>query len=365
MEKIKSVYIHIPFCRSICSYCDFTKRYYNEIEVDKYLEELAKEIKNNYHNEIIETIYVGGGTPSSLTTKQLKKLFNTLKQIKTEKQLEFTFETNIEDINNQKMNLLKQNKVNRLSIGIQTFNQKHLKTLNRKHNNILKQIAIANTYFNNINVDIIYAIPNQTISDLKNDLEILVNLGIKHISTYSLMIEPNTKLFIDNITPIDEAIDAKMYNLITQTLTKAHYQHYEISNFSKKEFQAKHNLNYWNNNHYYGFGLGASGYIDNIRYTNTKSLNHYLNGYHRHHLTKLNKNEVIENELILGFRKLEGINKNDFYHKYKQHLNEYPNIIKEIKKGNLIESETHIYIPQNKIYVSNEILVNLIGENYE
>src|SRR5574344_576493 len=165
---ITSAYIHIPFCDNICSYCDFCKLFYNEELVNSYLNSLDNEIKSVYNNESLKTIYIGGGTPSSLSIEKLKKLFNILSQFKINKKYEYTFECNIENITEEKLKLLKENKVNRLSIGVQSFNQNNLDILERKYNkkDILNKLNLAKKYFNNINIDLIYAVPNQTLNDL-------------------------------------------------------------------------------------------------------------------------------------------------------------------------------------------------------
>lgn len=362
---MKSVYIHIPFCSNICTYCDFCKMYYNEKWVDDYLNSLNLEIKSNYKGEIIETIYIGGGTPSCLNTKQLIKLFDIIKIFKFGDSVEFTFECNIENIDENKLLLLKKNNVNRLSIGVQTFNNKFLNFLNRRHTkeevfnkiNLSKKIG-----FNNINIDLIYALENQSIEDLNNDLDLFLKLDIDHISTYSLIIEPNTILSCRGVENIDEDLDYKMYKLINKKLTSNDYRHYEVSNYAKKNCESKHNLVYWNNNHYYGFGLGASGYIANIRYTNTRSLNNYLKGKYILDKEVLTEKEILENEFILGFRKIDGINKDSFYKKYNIKLENNQKIIQLLKEGKLIETKDSIKIHEDYIYTMNSILINFIGD---
>ena len=187
---IKSAYIHIPFCDSICSYCDFCKLLKNNEWINLYLNALEKEIKEKYKGEVLDTIYIGGGTPSSLSIEQLNKLFNILKILKFNETIEFTFECNIENITKEKLELLYKNGVNRLSIGIQTFSEKYLNYLNRKHDvkMVSDKISIAKTIgFKNINIDLIYALKNQTIEELNNDLDLFLKLDISHISTYSLI----------------------------------------------------------------------------------------------------------------------------------------------------------------------------------
>ena len=364
IEKNKSVYIHIPFCDSICSYCDFCKFIKNEKWIYDYLEELNNEIKQTYKGEIINTIYIGGGTPSSLDIKQLNKLFEIIKIINKLEKVEFTFECNIENITEEKLKFLYNNGVNRLSIGIQTFNEKYLKYLNRNHNKdiIKEKITLAKQIgFNNINIDLMYALPNQTIEDLKEDLDEFLKLNITHISTYSLIIEPHTKLYINNESNIDEELDYEMYNIIINILESNGYKHYEISNFSKDEYESKHNLTYWNNNEYYGFGVGASGYIEGVRYDNTRSVNEYLKGHYVLNSNKLDLKETIENEFILGLRKINGINKDEFYNKYNIDIKSIDKVKKLLSENKLLENKKNIYINPKYIYVSNDILVEFIN----
>lgn len=356
---ITSMYIHIPFCSNICSYCDFCKLYYNKDLVNNYLISLDNEIKSNYKNESLKTIYIGGGTPSALNIEELQKLFNILSQLKLSKNYEYTFECNIENITEEKLKLLKENKINRLSIGVQSFNQKILNFLERKYTkkDIINKINLAKKYFKNINIDLIYAVPNQTLEDLENDLKEFIKLDITHISTYSLILEDNTKLKINKTEYIDEDLDSNMYNLIKKILKKNNFNHYEVSNFTKKGYESQHNLNYWNNNKYYGFGLGASGYINNIRYTNTRSINNYINKKYILETEVIDKITDIENEMILGLRKIKGINKQNFYNKFNSKINDYYNIEQLIKDKKIVETKNYLKIPEKFIYISNMILV--------
>lgn len=357
-----SIYIHIPFCKTICSYCDFCKFYYNEKWVDNYLIALEKEIKSKYKNEPINTIYIGGGTPTSLNINQLEKLLQLTKLFNFEK-IEFTVETNV-DLNLDKIKLLKQYGVNRISIGVQTINQKHLKFLNRKHTKeeVINLVNLLKQYDFNINIDLMYGMPNQTLKELEEDLDFILSLDVNHISTYSLIIEPHTKIYIDNVTNIDEDLDYQMYQLINKKLKN--YVHYEISNFAKEGYYSKHNLVYWNNLEYYGFGIGASGYIDGVRYDNTRSYQNYINGKYILESHKLSKGEKIENEFILGFRKLEGINILDFKTKYDMNILDIDIVKKLLKEGKLSVDNGYLKINPKYIYISNTILVNFIDLDF-
>jgi len=329
----------------------------NDGYIIRYLEELKKEIKLNYRNEKIHTLYIGGGTPTSLNIDHLNKLFNIIKNFNIDKKTEITIEANSEDLNDEKLKLLKKH-VNRLSIGIQTFNRKRLKKLNRSIN--IENIEKAFKYFKNINLDLMYGFENEKINDVNDDIEKILSLNPTHISTYSLIIEDNTLFKIKNYHRLDEDKDRKIYDFLVEKLQNRGYIHYEISNFAKETYESKHNLTYWNNEHYYGFGLGASGYIGNIRYENTRSLTKYLNGDYILESHKLTQDEIFQNELMLGFRKIEGINKDNFYKKYKINLTNIKDIKNLIDEGLLQENDEYIFINLKYIYTSNEILLRLI-----
>ena len=360
----KSIYIHIPFCHNICSYCDFCKMYYNKDLVGKYLKELKNEYESLKEDNVIDTIYIGGGTPSSLSIDELDKLFEIIKDAKLSSNYEFTFEINPEDIDEELLIKLKDNRVNRISIGIETINEKFYIFLNRYNDkDILKEkIKLCKKYFSNINIDLMYAFPKETIDDLKNDLDFFKSLNVEHISTYSLIIEDNTVIGNKNTLPIAEELDRKMYDYIIKYLEKIGYKHYEISNFSKEEYESIHNLTYWNNEHYLGIGLGASGYINNYRYTNTRSINKYLDGNYIYEKEKVSTRQKEEYELILGLRKINGINKKDFFNKYGKQIEDEFDIMNLIGKKLLEDNLGYIRIPKDKLYIENQILINFIGD---
>ncbi len=363
---MKSVYIHIPFCSSICSYCGFTKCLKDKELINNYLNALENEIKKYYEGEKIDTIYIGGGTPSCLDIHQLNKLFNIVSLFNIHDVFEFTFECNINDINEELLNLLNKHRVNRLSIGVESFNEEVIKYLNRSHNKkeIFDKIKLVkDKYFDNINIDLIYAVPNESLNMLKNDIKNVLKLDIPHISTYSLMIEDNTILKINNEKSINEDLDREMYDYICKTLKRKGYDHYEVSNFCKKANESKHNLKYWYNEEYYGFGLSAHGYINGIRYENTKNMNKYIEGNIKIEEIFLSKKEDMENYLILGLRKLEGINIKDFFDRYDENIQDIFDIRTPIKEKLLILDKYNLKIPEDKIYIMNEILEKLLEKN--
>ncbi len=360
---MESVYIHVPFCKKICTYCDFCKTIYYKSWIFQYLEALEKEINNYYDGEILKSIYIGGGTPSCLDKEELNLLFKIISIFKKDKYTEITFECNLNDINNELLDILKNNGVNRLSIGIESFNQDLLELMNRDayFEDAQEKINLCRSMgFNNINVDLIYGFNIQTISMLKNDLKKILKLNVEHISTYSLIIEDNTHFGISKIKPIDDELDAKMYEIICKILKRHNYNHYEISNFSKKGYESIHNLNYWYNKEYYGFGLGAHGFMMGFRYENTRSLTDYING--KIHLKEqiMSKDENMQNELMLSLRLKKGINVKEFYKKYNINIQQVFDFTDVIKKGEIIYKNGYIFIPENKFYVMNEILLKLL-----
>ena len=360
---MKHMYIHIPFCNHICSYCDFCKMFRNDNFIDSYLDGLAKEIDEYYNGEVMETLYIGGGTPSCLGIDYLIKLFNILNKVKLSYNYEYTFECNPEDISEELINTLIKNKVNRISIGIESFDVDNLGFMERKVNfkDIQNKInIIKNKGINNINLDLIYGIPEESLSTLKKDLKLLVKLKPTHISTYSLQIEEHTKIYNEGIVNIAEDLDYKMYNLIIKYLNKHKYIHYEISNFSLDGFESKHNTSYWNNEEYYGFGLGASGYIDGFRYENTRNLNKYSNGIYHKNEELLSIDDKMYDEVMLGLRKLKGINLKEFKDKYKVELSNKFYIDDLIKNKELIIKNGYLFINPKYIYTINEILVKIL-----
>ena len=356
---IKSCYIHIPFCEKICSYCDFCKMFYNDRIVDKYLDSLEEEIHILYNGEELDTLYIGGGTPSCLNIKQLERLFEILNVFEKSKNIEFTIECNFSNIDKEKLELFKRFGVNRLSFGLETTSKKQLELLERDENldhtrNIIK--LARDIGFNNINVDLMYALPGESIDDLKRDLDFIYSLNIEHVSCYSLIIEEHTKLGIKDVKNINEELDYEMYNVICDSMKNHGYKHYEISNFSKDGYHSKHNLVYWNNLEYYGFGMGASSYIDNRRCSNTRSINKYLNGNYLLEEEYLELEDLVYYEVMLNLRKSEGIDLDKLYSKYKVCI-EYQELV---KLGLLEVNKNKLYIPEEKWYISNDIIIRLM-----
>lgn len=356
---VKNVYIHIPFCRQKCKYCSFIS--FPKIELkDKYINSLITEIQNFYKKETLNTLYFGGGTPSLLEIKDFQKI---LQIFNITKDTEITVELNPENLTFEYLLDLKRLGINRLSFGCQTFDNEILKIIGRKHTSIDVENVVKNAQkagFENISLDFIYGLPNQSIENFSKDLEHAVSLGIQHISLYGLKIDEDCYFYNhmpDNLP--DDDIQADMYLKAIEIMKKHDFEHYEISNFSKKGYNSRHNLNCWDNNSYYGFGTGAHGYIENIRYSNQKNIEKYIENP-LEHLTshKVTEQEKLEEEIFLGFRKMNGINvveintkfNIDFRKKYAVQLKEY------VDTKYLLETINGYRLSESGILVSNVIL---------
>lgn len=358
-----SIYIHIPFCRSICSYCDFTKILYNKNIVIPYLEKLKEEIDDAYDGELVRTLYIGGGTPSCLSEDELVYLKSIIDSIEFSDDYEFTFECNIEDIDDKLLLILRDMRVTRLSIGIESFNSCKLEFMNRhaEYKDCEEKIVLARRLgFKDISLDLMYGIPGEKLTDLRRDLKQILKLAPDHISTYSLIIEEHTMCKVREDENIPEEEEIKMYNYITNKLAKMGYNHYEVSNFARPGHESKHNLVYWNNEEYYGFGLGASGYIKGFRYENTKNIDEYLLGNFRSVEHIVSRQEMMENEVMLGLRKMEGISIQEFFDKYEVNIQDVFPVKPLVKSRELIYEDGYIFVNPKYIYVMNEILLKLI-----
>ncbi len=360
---INHAYIHIPFCIRKCRYCSFISGK-NIVYKDQYINALIKEIKSHYKNDKLKTLYIGGGTPSLLESYDIEKIINCFD---FQQEPEITLEVNPETAEKEKFTAFKSMGINRISLGIQTFNGKLLNIIGRCHNesDILKAIdTIKSAGFENISIDLIYGLPFQTIELLKSDIKKALNLNIQHISTYGLKIEPGS-FFRDNPPsdlPDDEQ-QANMFLHLCKTLKENNFNHYEISNFSKKGYESKHNCAYWENKNYYGFGLNASGYEDNIRYKNTSDFNTYINSpFTREEENILHKQEIMENEIFLALRLKEGININSFNKKFNINFEEkYKEILKKYTNLKLLtKTDGKIKLTEQGILLSNEIMSEFI-----
>ena len=331
--------------------------------VGKYLDTLYEEVGSLYEGEEIKTLYIGGGTPSSLSVKDLEKLDKVIKLFNLSKDCEVTMETNVNDLNDIYLTHLKNLGINRLSIGIESFDEKNQKLMGReaKFSEAEKIVKMARSKgFNNINIDFMYAFPKEELTTVKDDLKKVLKLKPDHISAYSLILEPNTRLYLHYKKTVDEDVEYEMYKYVQRTLNKAGYNHYEVSNYAKPNKFSKHNLVYWLNGEYYGFGLGACGYLHEVRYENTRSITKYLNKEFMSKKELVSTEDEKKNRLMLNLRLLKGINLNDWYLKYNENLEANEEIKKLIKEKLLVVENNFLFINPKKLYIMNEIFVRLM-----
>ncbi|MGT2757077.1 radical SAM family heme chaperone HemW [Streptococcus ovuberis] len=351
-KKPTSAYIHIPFCTQICYYCDFSKVFIKNQPVDEYLEALISEVKW-YDLPALRTLYIGGGTPSALSAEQLDYLLTNLeKELDLSQLEEFTIEANPGDLTEDKIAVLQKSKCNRVSLGVQTFDNKMLKRIGRSHNEsqIYETIAALKAAgFYNISIDLIYALPGQTMEQVVDNVAKALALDIPHMSLYSLILENHTvfmnrqrrgRLHLPN-----EDVESEMFEYILQELEQNGFEHYEISNFTKPGFESRHNLMYWDNSEYYGLGAGASGYLNGMRYRNRGPIQHYLKSirekqHARLHEEILTPKEQMEEEMFLGLRKKAGISIQRFDEKFGVSFEKrYGEIVADLIKEGLLQQE--------------------------
>ncbi|MFC1501755.1 radical SAM family heme chaperone HemW [Elusimicrobiota bacterium] len=345
------LYVHIPFCRKKCNYCDFISQPEQEKIFSKYIKALNKESKK-YADLKISTIYIGGGTPSILSEKHLDNLFvNIYKNFNIENLSEITFETNPESITESKLKTLKHLGVNRLSIGVQSLIDDELKFLGRIHtaNDVIAAFKKARKAgFDNINIDLIYGLPYQTERLWQNNLREALLLQSEHISLYPLTIEPSTVFHINSVE-IKEDSQGNMYEWSMEHLEKRGYEHYEISNWALTKHYCKHNLIYWRNMEYIGLGVSAASYLNGLRYKNTNDLNHYLRSNKKIvEEENIDLNRKISDEIMLGLRCRSGVNiKPEIYDKYSKPIERFISELLLEKDGENIKlTKVFVYWPK-------------------
>lgn len=376
MTKPTSAYVHIPFCTQICYYCDFSKVFIKNQPVDDYLQALIREIELAQPGPL-RTIYIGGGTPTAITAEQLDYLLTNLQRIIDMSTLEeFTIEANPGDLTPEKIAVLEKSAVNRVSLGVQTFNDKHLKRIGRSHNEaqIYDNIAALKAAgFHNISIDLIYALPGQTMEDVKENVRKALELDIPHYSLYSLILEHHTvfmnKMRRGKLNLPTEDLEAEMFDYIIAELEKHGFEHYEISNFGKPDMQSQHNLVYWDNDEYYGFGAGASGYVDGVRFRNRGPIQHYLkaireDGHARLSEEHLTKSEMMEEEFFLGLRKKSGVSIPRFETKFGEDFQAlYGHVVEELMADELVQiTDNRLRMTKKGLFLGDTVAEKFILE---
>lgn len=376
--KELSLYIHIPFCISKCYYCDFSSFVNINHKIDDYIDSLIHELslyKERISEYNIKTIFIGGGTPSCINPKYINRMLEFIyKNFRTTGLVEVTIEANPGTLDREKVRIYKKSGINRVSIGVQTLDDKLLESIGRVHKakdfyrsyEILREENI-----NNINVDLIFGLPNQTIDNVIDSLKKAIELGVEHISYYGLILEEGTRLYKSyiegKILLPDEDMERLMYHKATEYLIEHGYDHYEISNYALPSYECKHNLVYWDVKPYLGIGLSSHSNMEGKRFSNTSDINIYIENLKKKILPIedeeiIDKNTEIEEFCILGLRKISGIDKTQFKNRFSIEIEElYKDIInKHIKNGLILNDDNCIRLTKRGLDLSNLVEIDFL-----
>ena len=374
-NKEIGIYVHIPFCKRKCDYCDFISYSNKDSKIQEYIEAVKKEIELQKIKSEITTIYVGGGTPSYIESKYIKEIIEEIKKKNVSNDAEITIEINPGTVTLEKLRDYKENGINRLSIGLQTTQNNLLKQIGRIHDfeQFVETYKMARKEgFKNINVDLMLGLPNQRIKDLRESLEKVIELQPEHISVYSLIVEEGTpicnKIEKGDLELPEEELERNMYWYVKNTLELNGYKHYEISNFARKGYESKHNLNCWEQKEYVGIGLAAHSYRDITRYSNTEQMGEYIRNVKNQNLERnriiheIQKEDDTKKEyMILGLRQIDGIK----ISKFKEKFGDNPIYLfrNELKK---LSDENLIYVDEDNIKLTNKGIdfANLVWEEF-
>lgn len=373
MKEI-SLYVHIPFCKQKCRYCDFPSFCGKEDFIDEYVDCLIKEINSKGKNYSYNTVFIGGGTPSYLDLENLENLLKSISSLNLNENVEFTVECNPGTLNKEKLEIMKRYKVNRLSFGLQSTKKELLIDLGRIHdfNQFKENYFLSREMgFENINIDLMFGLPNQTLEDLQDTLKEIVNLNPEHISVYSLIIEEGTvfyKLYEENKLNLpSEEIERDMYELSVEYLNKNGYDQYEISNFAKNNRECKHNLVYWEMKDYLGCGTSSASLIDGKRLKNYSDIDKYIQLIKDRKEVieeedELSKDDNMEEFMFLGLRKITGIEEQEFFKRFSINVYDlYKDVInKHIKNGLLIRESGKIYLSKSGVQLSNYVMSDFL-----
>ena len=353
MTRIKHLYLHVPFCSSICYYCDFCHRIFDEKLSERWLDRLEEEIRENCHGQY-ETIYIGGGTPTVLSYVQLESLLGLIAPYAKEC-IEYTIEVNPESLDEEKIRLFVQYGISRISMGVQSSDDAILRSIGRRHSfsDVKEKIRLLKKNgLENISVDLMYSLPGQDLDILEKSIDDVVKLEVPHISLYSLTIEENSVFGKKGISNLDEEIEEDMYELIGRKLKEKGYIHYEVSNYCLEGYHSRHNMGYWDYEDFLGVSLSASGKIGNNRYTNTRSFEKYLGGKDiRDENLYLENDEMEFEHIIMSLRTIYGLDIEAFNRKY------HCDLLKKYHKG---VSNPDIAVKEGRLICTNLEILNRI-----
>ncbi|EJT5936074.1 radical SAM family heme chaperone HemW [Clostridium perfringens] len=376
MDKI-SLYIHIPFCAQKCLYCDFPSFARKDHLRKAYIEALNKEIislREKHNNLEINTIFIGGGTPSVLEADELECLLKEVAKLNMAKDIEYSMECNPGNLTEEKLEVMKKYGVNRISMGLQAKQDNLLKGLGRIHNykTFKENFLLAKKVgFNNINVDLMFGLPNQRLNEWEETLREIISLEPAHISAYSLIIEEGTAFYNlyenDKLKLPTEEEERKMYHLAKKILEENGFNQYEISNYAKEGKECRHNLAYWNMDNWIGVGSAAASYINGKRIKNISSVEEYINSINEkgeavEEIINNSKNDNMEEFMFMGLRKINGIDENEFKKRFSMNINDvYGEILnKYIDEGLLIRDSGRIFLSEKGIEISNIIMADFL-----
>ncbi|EJT6170319.1 oxygen-independent coproporphyrinogen III oxidase [Clostridium perfringens] len=376
MDKI-SLYIHIPFCAQKCLYCDFPSFARKDHLRKTYIEALNKEIislREKHNNLEINTIFIGGGTPSVLEADELECLLKEVAKLNMAKDIEYSMECNPGNLTEEKLEVMKKYGVNRISMGLQAKQDNLLKGLGRIHNykTFKENFLLAKKVgFNNINVDLMFGLPNQRLNEWEETLREIISLDPAHISAYSLIIEEGTAFYNlyenDKLKLPTEEDERKMYHLAKKILEENGFNQYEISNYAKEGKECRHNLAYWNMDNWIGVGSAAASYINGKRIKNISSVEKYINSINEkgeavEEIINNSKNDNMEEFMFMGLRKINGIDENEFKKRFSMNINDvYGEILnKYIGEGLLIRESGRIFLSEKGIEISNIIMADFL-----
>ncbi|SIT82478.1 radical SAM family heme chaperone HemW [Edaphobacillus lindanitolerans] len=374
------LYIHIPFCHQICNYCDFNKVFFKNQPVDGYLDALGEELRMMEDQGIFGegplTIFIGGGTPTALSVGQLEKLFDSIaRSVPKGRLIEFSTEANPDELTPDKLALLKEKGVGRLSIGVQSFDEGLLRRLGRTHGPADAERVVRDARdagFENLSIDLMYGLPGQTIEQWEDTLDRALALDLPHYSAYSLIVEPKTvfyNLMNKNLLPLPgEDTEADMFRMLMERMEQKGIRQYEISNFAVDGFQSVHNKLYWQNRTYAGAGAGAHGYSDGVRYSNHGPLKKYMNAvaegrrpvFETHNVTP---EEEMEEEMFLGLRMIAGVSADEFRKRFGREVGDvYGKQIRQLEEEGLLSAEDgRIRLTDKGVFLGNEVFARFIG----
>jgi len=363
--KKTGLYIHIPFCIKKCAYCDFVS--YEGVLSDikeKYIEALVQEMQE-YCGEEIDTVYFGGGTPTTLEIGQIERVLKAVYEVfSVTENAEITIECNPKTADFEYFKRLKEIGANRLSIGVQSLNDEELSFLGRVHNreeaiSCIKQAKEAG--FDNFSVDVMFGLPCQTLDSVKKTLDGLIDLTPSHISCYSLIIEPDTPFYDNGVEPLEDDEERKMQSFIVEYLKDNGFERYEISNFAKDGKVSRHNIKYWEGVPYIGIGAASSSYYNGERYEKESDLSEYINNPKKKiNIQKLTKEDEMSEFMFLGLRKTEGVSLSEFYKKFGIEIEDKYDIKKHLELGLLVKEGDSLYLSERGIDVSNAVLCDFV-----